>query len=197
MTDRYDWLHIPIRQCLCTVVVMDENLRLICCFLIIFSDLCCCGGLRCHCACPSSARRRGSIHPVNFNYFILATENLHANPRSCSNMTVTLMGVPKVEVSVVPMSKHLPNVLDLPLISGFVQSAIAAAANEYVAPKSLTLNLAQILMGDGVKKDTVAVGVLMIKIKHATGLSAQDRSGASDRKFILFQAESWNWCADF
>lgn len=94
------------------------------------------------------------------------------------------MGVPKVEVSVIPMSTHLPNVLDLPLISGFVQSAIAAAANEYVAPKSLTLNLAQILMGDGIKKDTVAVGVLMIRIRYATGLGAQDRSGASDRECL-------------
>lgn len=91
------------------------------------------------------------------------------------------MGVPKVEVSVVPLSKRLPNVLDLPLISGFVQSAIAAAANEYVSPKSLTLNLAQILMGDGVKKDTVTVGILMITIHHAMGLKAQDRH-ASDRK---------------
>ena len=91
------------------------------------------------------------------------------------------MGLPKVEVSVVPLSKRLPNVLDLPLISSFVQSAIAAAANEYVAPKSLTLNLAQILMGDGVKKDTVTVGILMIKIHHAIGLKAQDRY-ASDRK---------------
>lgn len=62
------------------------------------------------------------------------------------------MGVPKVSVSVVPLAKALPNVLDLPLISGFVQSAIAAAANEYVAPKSLTLNLAQMLVGDGIKK---------------------------------------------
>jgi Ca2+-dependent lipid-binding protein len=100
-----------------------------------------------------------------------------------SNLTLTFLGVPKVEVSVVPLSKHLPNVLDLPLVSGFVQSAIAAAANEYVAPKSLTLNLAQILMGDGVKKDTVAVGILMIKIHHATGLKAQDWS-ASDRKHM-------------
>lgn len=100
-----------------------------------------------------------------------------------SNLTVTLMGVPKVEVSVTPLAKALPNVLDLPLISGFVQSAIAAAANEYVAPKSLTLNLAQLLVGDGVKKDTLAVGVLMIKIHYAEGLSAQDRGGKSDREY--------------
>lgn len=58
------------------------------------------------------------------------------------------MDVPKVSVSVVPLAKALPDVHDLPLTSGFVQSAIAAAANEYVAPKSLTLNLAQVLVGD-------------------------------------------------
>ena len=62
------------------------------------------------------------------------------------NMTFTLMGVPKVEISAIPMSKALPNVLDLPLISGFVQSSIAAAANEYVAPKSMTLNMARELL---------------------------------------------------
>lgn len=42
--------------------------------------------------------------------------------------------------------------------------------------------IAQILMGDGIKKDTVAVGILMIKIRHAKGLSAQDKSGSSDRE---------------
>jgi Ca2+-dependent lipid-binding protein len=36
------------------------------------------------------------------------------------------MGVPAVEVSATPMSKFLPNVLDLPLISKFVKMAIAA-----------------------------------------------------------------------
>ena len=51
------------------------------------------------------------------------------------------MGIPVVEVSAIPMAKALPNVLNLPLISGFVKSSIAAAANEYVAPKSMTLNL--------------------------------------------------------
>ena len=96
------------------------------------------------------------------------------------NMTFSLMGVPKVEISAVPMSKALPNVLDLPLISGFVQSSIAAAANEYVAPKSMTLNMAEMLMGDGVKKDTLATGVFVITLHHASDLSAQDSNGKSD-----------------
>lgn len=56
---------------------------------------------------------------------------------------------------------------------------------QFVAPKSLTLNLAQLLAGDGIKKDTKALGVLIITIHHAHGLSAQDRSGSSDPYIVL------------
>ena len=45
------------------------------------------------------------------------------SPPYIRNMTVSLMGVPNVEVSVIPMTRALPNVLDLPLISGFVKSS--------------------------------------------------------------------------
>lgn len=107
------------------------------------------------------------------------------NPPYARNLTISLMGVPNVEVSVIPMTRALPNVLDLPLISGFVKSSIAAAANEYVAPKSMTLNLAQMMSGDGVKKDTDAVGVLAIHLLRAEGLSAQDSNGSSDPYIVL------------
>ena len=49
------------------------------------------------------------------------------NPPFVRNLTVTLMGVPQVEVSVEPFTKALPNVLDLPLIKNFVEMGIAAA----------------------------------------------------------------------
>ncbi|ORY73397.1 hypothetical protein BCR35DRAFT_148274 [Leucosporidium creatinivorum] len=101
------------------------------------------------------------------------------------NVTFTLMGVPAIEASAIPLAKALPNVLDLPLISGFVQSSIAAATSIYCAPKSMTLNIAQMLMGDGVKRDTKALGVLMITIHHAEGLSAQDDNGFSDPYVVL------------
>ncbi|TKY86188.1 hypothetical protein EX895_005013 [Sporisorium graminicola] len=106
-------------------------------------------------------------------------------PPYIRNLTFTLMGVPKVEISAIPMLKALPNVLDLPLISGFVQSSIAAAANMYVAPKSMTLNMAQMLSGDGIKKDTDAVGVLVVDIEYGEGLSAQDANGKSDPYVVL------------
>jgi hypothetical protein len=57
--------------------------------------------------------------------------------------------------------------MDVPLISSFVQSSMDAALAEYVAPKSLTLDLKDMLMGDDFKKDTVAQGVIMVRIKYA------------------------------
>jgi Ca2+-dependent lipid-binding protein len=61
----------------------------------------------------------------------------------------------------------MPNLMDLPLISRFVQSSVDAAMAQYVAPKSLTLDLKDMLMGDDFKKDTTARGVLMVTIKRA------------------------------
>ena len=40
-------------------------------------------------------------------------------------------------------------------------------------------------MGDGIKKDTKALGVFVITIHHAEGLSAQDRNGKSDPYIVL------------
>lgn len=77
------------------------------------------------------------------------------------------------------------NVLNLPLISQFVNSSIATAANEYVAPKSMTMEIGKMLLGDDVKKEVEAVGVLWIRIKKAVGLSKQDKKGSSDAYITL------------
>jgi len=93
-------------------------------------------------------------------------------------LTFTLMGVPKVQAGCIPMMKTGINLLNLPLISNFVNYAIAAAANEYVAPKSMTLDMGKMLQGDDIQKDTEAMGILWIRIHRATGLSKQDRRGS-------------------
>ncbi|GAA6022200.1 hypothetical protein JCM10207_003940 [Rhodosporidiobolus poonsookiae] len=49
----------------------------------------------------------------------------------------------------------------------------------------MTLKTAQVLPGDGVKRDTSALGVFMITIHHAANLSAQDDNGYSD-PYVLF-----------
>ncbi|KAH6682963.1 hypothetical protein B0J14DRAFT_574726 [Halenospora varia] len=93
-------------------------------------------------------------------------------------LTFTLMGLPKVQAGCVPMIETGINILNLPLISNFVNYAIAAAANEYVAPKSMTLDMGKMLQGDDIQKDTEALGVLWIRIHKAVGLSKQDRRGS-------------------
>ncbi|KAI0121549.1 hypothetical protein F4776DRAFT_221402 [Hypoxylon sp. NC0597] len=93
-------------------------------------------------------------------------------------VTITLMGVPKVEAGCTPMIERGVNILNLPVISNFVNWAIRTAASMYVAPKSLTLDLAKMLSGDDIQKDTNALGILFIRIHKAVGLSKQDRRGS-------------------
>lgn len=108
------------------------------------------------------------------------------DPPFFSLCTLTLLGQPKASLSCIPLTKHGLNIMDLPIISSFVQSSIDAALAEYVAPKSLTLDLKDMLVGDDFKKDTSARGVLMIRIKQAKGFKQGDgnlgvlKKGSSD-----------------
>ncbi|KAF2200752.1 hypothetical protein GQ43DRAFT_62172 [Delitschia confertaspora ATCC 74209] len=92
---------------------------------------------------------------------------LTPDPPFFSLCTITFLGQPKVDLSCIPLIKKGPNIMDLPLISKFVQSSVDAAMAEYVAPKSLTLDLKDMMMGDDFKKDTHARGVLVVTIKRA------------------------------
>lgn len=78
--------------------------------------------------------------------------------------TMTFLGQPKVELSCVPLVQRGLNIMNLPLINRFVQSSIDAAMAEYVAPKSKTLDLKDMIAGDDFKKDVTARGVLAVTI---------------------------------
>jgi hypothetical protein len=114
---------------------------------------------------------------------------LTPNPPFLRNVTFTFMGLPKIDASAVPLSSKGINVLDLPLISGFINSSIAAALDIYVAPKSLIMDMSKILQGDAVKKETDAMGLIYIRIRRAEGIAAQDKSGKSDPFITLAFAE--------
>lgn len=104
--------------------------------------------------------------------------------------TITFLGQPKVDISCIPLVKRGLNLMDLPLISNFVQSSVDAAIAEYVAPRSLTLDLKDMLVGDDFKKDTVAKGVIVIDIIHGFEFRTGDaaipliRSEASSDPYI-------------
>ncbi|KAJ5642231.1 hypothetical protein N7490_006231 [Penicillium lividum] len=88
--------------------------------------------------------------------------------------TFTFMGQPKVKVSCMPVFKHGLNIMNLPIISSFVQTSVDAAIADYVAPKSLTLDLKDLIMAEDFKKDTSAHGVVVVRIKRATGFKGSD-----------------------
>ncbi|KAF2767213.1 hypothetical protein EJ03DRAFT_329373 [Teratosphaeria nubilosa] len=99
-------------------------------------------------------------------------------PPFLKTLTFTLMGVPHVQAGCIPMMERAPNLLNLPLISQFVNYAIAAASSMYVAPKSMTLDMRAMLQGDDITKDVRALGVMWIRIHKAVGLSKQDKRGS-------------------
>ncbi|CAJ2510358.1 Uu.00g050610.m01.CDS01 [Anthostomella pinea] len=99
---------------------------------------------------------------------------LTPDPPFISLCTLTFLGQPKASISCVPLSKHALSLTDVPLISSFVNSAVDAALAEYVAPKSLTLNLKDMLVGDDFKKDTTSIGVVWIYIKRARDFKQGD-----------------------
>lgn len=108
------------------------------------------------------------------------------DPPFFSLCTLTLLGQPKANLSCVPLTKHMLNIMDLPLISSFVQSSIDAALAEYVAPKSLTLDIKDMITGNDFKEDTLSHGVVMIRIRRAYKFKEGDvsiiplKKGSSD-----------------
>ncbi|RPD52908.1 hypothetical protein L226DRAFT_617720 [Lentinus tigrinus ALCF2SS1-7] len=106
------------------------------------------------------------------------------DPPFVKTTLVTLLGLPQITISVVPMSRILPNVMEIPFISGFISSALGTAAAEYVAPKSLILDLQRLISGDDIKKDTEAIGVLVVHIHRATGVKKMDTTGSSADPYV-------------
>lgn len=104
--------------------------------------------------------------------------NLTPEPPFLKTLTFTLMGVPHVTAGCVPMFKTGVNLLNLPLISTFVNYAIAAACGMYVAPKSMSMDMRAMLQGDDITKEVQALGVMWIRIHRAVGLSKQDKRGS-------------------
>ena len=98
---------------------------------------------------------------------------LTPNPPFLSTMVITFLGLPKVDLKCTPLTKGFVNVMDVPGLSGWIQKSIDAAMQEYVAPRSLTLDLKTLLMGRE-KMDTDAFGVVIVTVRKAEGFRNGD-----------------------
>jgi Ca2+-dependent lipid-binding protein len=129
----------------------------------------------------------GGVFGVPFPVFVELTElvgtirlrlQMIPEPPFMKEVTITFVGVPHVKASCMPMLRRGINVLNLPLISNFVNDAIGTAFSMFAAPKSIAMDLSMMLRGDDIYKETLALGVIWIRIHRAVGLSKQDRRGS-------------------
>ncbi|KAL4921702.1 hypothetical protein BDW62DRAFT_174281 [Aspergillus aurantiobrunneus] len=94
------------------------------------------------------------------------------------DLTFSLAGIPHIRAGCIPMFKTGVNVLNLPLVSNFVNYAIGTACGMFAAPKSMTMDLSMMVKGDDIAKETQALGIMWVRIHRATGLSKQDKRGS-------------------
>ncbi|KAI9373804.1 hypothetical protein BJX61DRAFT_532856 [Aspergillus egyptiacus] len=94
------------------------------------------------------------------------------------DLTFSLAGIPHIRAGCMPMFKTGVNILNLPLISNFVNYAIGTACGLFAAPKSMTMDLSMMVKGDDIAKDTQSIGVMWVRIHRAVGLSKQDKRGS-------------------
>ncbi|KAF8216386.1 hypothetical protein K438DRAFT_1703242 [Mycena galopus ATCC 62051] len=108
---------------------------------------------------------------------ILATARMRIqlmpNPPFLSAMTLTLLGQPKVTLKCTPLAKSFLNVMDVPGLSGWLQTAIDSAVSAYVAPHSLNMDLKTMLSGRD-QMDTVTLGIVVVIVKGAVGCKNGD-----------------------
>ncbi|UZJ50734.1 hypothetical protein CBS101457_000054 [Exobasidium rhododendri] len=108
---------------------------------------------------------------------VRARIQLVPDPPFIKNVTFSLMGLPRTSVQVIPLKIKIQN---LPFLADFIQSSIDAAMGEYCAPSSMTIDVGEALMGDNIKREVNAIGVVVIHIHRAFDLEKQDVRGSSD-----------------
>lgn len=108
---------------------------------------------------------------------VRARIQLTPDPPFIKNVTFAFMGLPRTEVTVIPLRINTQNI---PFLSGFIQKSIDAAIGEYCAPSSLTIDVGEMLMGDNIKREVNALGVVIVIIHCAFDLEKQDVTGSSD-----------------
>lgn len=121
---------------------------------------------------------------------------LTPNPPFFAVMKLTLLGQPKITIKCIPLARDFFNLMDVPGLSNWLQQSVDSVVGEYVAPKSLTLDLKEIIMGVP-KMDVEALGVIVVTIRCAKGFKGADetkifKTGQGGMKGNMYVTLSWN-----
>lgn len=92
-------------------------------------------------------------------------------------MQLSFQGLPRVSVDIIPLSLSLTKV---PGLGNLIQSSIDSALRLYTSPATLNIDIGDALMGDGIKRETDATGVVVVTVHSARDLERADFEGLSD-----------------
>ncbi|GAA5982387.1 hypothetical protein JCM10908_006627 [Rhodotorula pacifica] len=96
-------------------------------------------------------------------------------------------GMPEVELNAYPLRGPI-DVMSIPLLNNYAQSAIEAVMNKFVLPRHYALDLRKFLLGGDIPLKTRTIGLVVIVLHKASNLPAADprlanlrhRGGKSD-----------------
>ncbi|KAI9591143.1 hypothetical protein BDF19DRAFT_456109 [Syncephalis fuscata] len=90
----------------------------------------------------------------------------------------TLMRRPRIDISVKPL--RTVNIMNLPLISDYILHCINIVVDRFVWPKSYTLDVSKLILGDDVPHNSTTIGVICVTFHSAKSLRNADVLGKSD-----------------
>ncbi|WWD19525.1 hypothetical protein CI109_103986 [Kwoniella shandongensis] len=105
---------------------------------------------------------------------------LSATPPFVRTGTFSLPSLPEYDISAKPLTRGAFNAMDIPGMKTFVKASIKEVAEAFVRPKSYTLDLDRLLLGQEASLRTSHVGVLRILIHRAEELPKADAMGSCD-----------------
>ncbi|KAI8057009.1 hypothetical protein BDF22DRAFT_668911 [Syncephalis plumigaleata] len=90
----------------------------------------------------------------------------------------TFMRRPRIDISVKPL--RTINIMNLPLISDYILRCVNIVVDQFVWPKSYTLDIGKLILGDDMPHNSATVGVVCVTFHSAKGLRNADVLGKSD-----------------
>ncbi|KAI9029659.1 hypothetical protein CLU79DRAFT_843161 [Phycomyces nitens] len=87
-----------------------------------------------------------------------------------SKVTLAFTRNPVIETAIMPLTKHF-NIMHLPMVKALVNQGISLGFAEFVDPKSITLDIQELMGADAT--DVRAIGVVKVEIREASRLGSQ------------------------
>lgn len=102
-----------------------------------------------------------------------ARVQLTPDPPFVSTAVVSLMGKPHVDFACLPLFRSSLNVMGMPLVSDLVRKALDAALAAYTSPRSISIDVRAILMGDSNAQAIYPLGVMLLRLHRVYDVESQ------------------------